>query len=263
MYRILPTMIIFSSLYCSTSPVNHAGNTAHLNSKKYVTAESGLILREGPGLTYKRITLLPMNTAVAIKEYSNNMVTISGKTGRWARVETATGIDNVQQGWCFEAFLADSPVIHDCDVVYDADPAVNLIMNRSYSRNDVDNAIQSSLEDNYIPGSSEHFWDEIIFSGDGRFKYSINSSHSFERGESFRDSLIYTGTYMVKDKVVHLKYLKCRYVQSSSSEPEYSKARELSIEKCPHLLRSAETDEKCFLKSSEGRVYIHNKKNNY
>lgn len=52
-----------------------------------VTAQSGLILREGPGTNFAKLTTLPKNSIAPIYETSSQLITIKGSRGKWILTE--------------------------------------------------------------------------------------------------------------------------------------------------------------------------------
>lgn len=67
-----------------------------------VTARNGLVLRSGPGIDAKKITVIPFKAKVGILKYSNKISVIGGKTAPWVRVRYGKN-----EGWVFSAWLAN------------------------------------------------------------------------------------------------------------------------------------------------------------
>lgn len=61
---------------------------------------SGLVLREGPGTRFKKITVIPTGEKVSITNKNGPGETISGKKGTWYKVKYKE-----YDGYCFSAFL--------------------------------------------------------------------------------------------------------------------------------------------------------------
>ncbi|MCB1201564.1 MAG: SH3 domain-containing protein [Leptospiraceae bacterium] len=72
--------------------------------KMYVTANSGLVVRDAASTDGKKLTVIPFGKAVEASAVKNEDMTISGKTGRWTKVHYATG----KTGWAFGGFLSDT-----------------------------------------------------------------------------------------------------------------------------------------------------------
>ena len=66
----------------------------------YVNAKRGLIVRERPGIKYKKLSSLPFGSEVKILEYSEEENTVNGRTDRWAKIKT-----DDSAGWVFNAYL--------------------------------------------------------------------------------------------------------------------------------------------------------------
>lgn len=71
----------------------------------YINAKSGLKLRSGAGITFKKILTLPYNSQVSVIEYSKKKVTIAGKTASWAKVNYYG-----KEGWLFCGFTSKKPL---------------------------------------------------------------------------------------------------------------------------------------------------------
>lgn len=258
--------ITFFVIFLSVSCTSQSLTNAEYHEEKYVAAESGLILREGPGKNFNKVTLMPVNSKVVIEEKSSNIETISDKRGAWVRVEWIDSKQNKKyNGWCFDGYLASKPVFRESDLIFDGDPAANLQFKKPFSNNNSREVVRQALDDDYISGSSESYWEEIVFLPDNQFVYMLKSIHSFDRGETFRDTLVFHGSYEVIDRVIRLKYDKYRRTSYSSStyEGPYLDAHSLSLKNYPNLLRFTETDEKCYLRSSNGRIYVLDKKKDF
>ncbi len=230
-------------------------------SKMYVIAESGLVLREGAGRAFPKIILLPMNSIVTIIEKSDIHEIISGKKGQWVKIIINNDNLNTKiEGWCFDAFLGYEPILRDSDMQYTGDPNGNLRLDVWYYNGDAKDIVQPRIKTNYFSGSSESFYEVIIFKPNNKFQYIMVSRHSFDRGESFNDKLLFEGTYLIDQKKIYLKYEQCRKVNSCSSEDDRFEEIPLNTNRCPNILVFDETDKKSYIKSSEGRVYIANKR---
>ncbi|MCR9141328.1 MAG: SH3 domain-containing protein [bacterium] len=67
----------------------------------YVTAPSGLVLRESPATDGKRLQLIPYATGVEVLEVQAQSETIGDRQGKWTRVQHADA-----SGWVFGAYLS-------------------------------------------------------------------------------------------------------------------------------------------------------------
>ncbi|MCB1160778.1 MAG: SH3 domain-containing protein [Leptospiraceae bacterium] len=106
---ILVSIFIFVSLFstnCKESKSIDSRTTSSDNQTvfKYVTPKSGLIMRSKPSTSGKKLGLIPFKSKVKIIEESKEVLTISGATGRWTKVNY-----NKQDAWVFGGFLGDEP----------------------------------------------------------------------------------------------------------------------------------------------------------
>ncbi len=67
-----------------------------------VKSASGLVLRDGPKVSSKKILVIPNNSSIDILSYSDNISVIGGKTAPWAEVRY-----NGKEGWVFSGYLAN------------------------------------------------------------------------------------------------------------------------------------------------------------
>ncbi len=70
---------------------------------RWVTAESGLRMRENPDLNAGTIVTIPYNEEVILLEEKGDAIVISGATGKWSRVKWKD-----KTGWVFGGFLGKS-----------------------------------------------------------------------------------------------------------------------------------------------------------
>lgn len=85
---------------------------AYLNSKKteveeaigtmYITADSGLRMRDGAGVDSKVIHTIPFNEEVEILDEKPNIEKIGGVAGKWVKIRW-----NRKTGWVFSAYLGE------------------------------------------------------------------------------------------------------------------------------------------------------------
>jgi Bacterial SH3 domain len=75
---------------------------------RIVDSEGGLRLRTSPDLKGQIIRVIPDGREVDLLEEKPELLVISGKTGKWSRVDTKDGLG---EGWVFGGFLADSRVL--------------------------------------------------------------------------------------------------------------------------------------------------------
>lgn len=108
---ILITMIFF---HCkkesnSSSPVTETNNSQTVQTDptktyKYVSAKSGLKLREETNTKSKVLGLIPFNSQVEVVSETDGEVAIEGKSSTWFQV-TFEGL----QGFAYGEFLSDTP----------------------------------------------------------------------------------------------------------------------------------------------------------
>ncbi len=72
-----------------------------LNNARWISANSGLKMRESPDLNAKLIVVIPYQEKVTLLEEKGEAVTISGATGKWSRVQWQSN-----KGWVFGGFLS-------------------------------------------------------------------------------------------------------------------------------------------------------------
>ena len=71
-----------------------------LNSKAYVTAKNGLVMRKGPKRDKAKIDIIPYNTKVTVTEITLLPETIGGIQAPWAYVKYKN-----KRGWVFSGYL--------------------------------------------------------------------------------------------------------------------------------------------------------------
>lgn len=71
---------------------------------RWSTAESGLALREGPGLKYARLGTIPFGARVRTIETASGKTVLASHVGRWNKVAYRGLL-----GYSFDAFLAEAP----------------------------------------------------------------------------------------------------------------------------------------------------------
>jgi len=71
---------------------------------RWCSAESGLVLRAGPGREYARVGVIPFGTRVRVLGIVGEETVVAGQAGRWNRVDYQ-GLD----GYSYDAFLAEAP----------------------------------------------------------------------------------------------------------------------------------------------------------
>ncbi|MBD3272618.1 MAG: SH3 domain-containing protein [Elusimicrobia bacterium] len=74
---------------------------ARAEGKKYVTAESGLILREAPDRKSNKIITIPYNAEVTINQYAQKPITVEDITADWVKIMYYS-----YTGWVFDGFLS-------------------------------------------------------------------------------------------------------------------------------------------------------------
>lgn len=68
----------------------------------YISAKSGLNLRSGPSISSSKITVVPFGEKCQVLEFSKNIDTIDGTTGKWAKVQYKD-----YNGWLFNRYLGN------------------------------------------------------------------------------------------------------------------------------------------------------------
>ena len=93
------SVALFAILYCSKPPDG-------MGAERFVTAPSGLNLREEPSSTAALVQLLPFGARVMIVEERGPAVEIDSIPGKWTRVTAGAS-----SGWVFGGYLGSkSPV---------------------------------------------------------------------------------------------------------------------------------------------------------
>lgn len=98
------TIIIIRLLFISIATMLINCEKSDSAVTMYAIAKSGLIIRSDATTSSKKNGAIPFGAAVQIKSQKKDQVTISGKKGRWTRIEY-DGID----GWVFGGFLSANP----------------------------------------------------------------------------------------------------------------------------------------------------------
>jgi len=86
---------VFLLLFISFSFILPSENQFYI-----VSAKSGLVLRSGPGVKYKKITIIPDGKPVIILKYAQKQETINNITADWVKVKYKNNI-----GWVFSGYL--------------------------------------------------------------------------------------------------------------------------------------------------------------
>jgi hypothetical protein len=90
-------VFLFSFLLLGTIFINAQ---EAINESRWVTAESGLRMRESADLKAKTIATIPYGDEVILLEEKGDEITISGATGKWSKIQWKE-----KQGWAFGGFL--------------------------------------------------------------------------------------------------------------------------------------------------------------
>ena len=101
----LKTTLLISSLLLSSALAVHCGD-ASSGIAMYASAKSGLVVRSTPSTNGKKLGLIPYRGEVTVLAQGDTEETISGKTGRWARIDYPDAGD--QEAWVFGGFLTAS-----------------------------------------------------------------------------------------------------------------------------------------------------------
>lgn len=103
--RGLAVLLVLATLAATAacapdSESDQAGQGERRGETQYVTAPSGLRLRDAPGLDAAQLALIPVNQPVEILERSEHTLTVEGRTAPWARVRYGA-----LEGWVFSGYL--------------------------------------------------------------------------------------------------------------------------------------------------------------
>ncbi|TGL23791.1 hypothetical protein EHQ46_01290 [Leptospira yanagawae] len=110
---------------CSTG--KDGKSIANKNSNiGYITAKSGLFLRENPGKKFPKVTLVPHGEKVNILEYANTTDFIDGIEAKWVKAKYKN-----LEGWMFSGYLSDTPFAHSvsssiADITYFQDDTYDI-----------------------------------------------------------------------------------------------------------------------------------------
>lgn len=108
-YKFLLAFLFFLSLFfwnCSTSKDGKSTSNKNANIG-YITAKSGLFLRENPGKKFPKVTLVPHGEKVEILEYAKTTDFIDGIEAKWVKTKYKNRV-----GWMFSGYLSDTPFAH-------------------------------------------------------------------------------------------------------------------------------------------------------
>ena len=75
------------------------------DNKRYADAKTGLVLREIPDASGKKIALIPEKEEVTLLEEKEPAVTIAGKNGKWSKIKWKN-----KTGWAFGGFLKSAEI---------------------------------------------------------------------------------------------------------------------------------------------------------
>lgn len=84
-----------------------ASNKKELVDRGYVTAKSGLFLRENPGKKSAKVTLVPNGEEVILLDFAKEPEVIDGISARWVHAQYKNFT-----GWMFSGYLAPEPFAH-------------------------------------------------------------------------------------------------------------------------------------------------------
>lgn len=76
----------------------------------YVSAKSGLVLRDAPRTSGKQLAVIPCGCKLAPASYPQHPATIGGKAGHWIKTSWLDLQGTEHTGWVFNGFLTDKPV---------------------------------------------------------------------------------------------------------------------------------------------------------
>lgn len=106
-FNFLLTILSFPSLFMINCSSTHVGNGNKQSNIGYITAKSGLFLRENPGKKFPKVTLVPHGEKVEILEYANTTDFIDGIEAKWVKAKYKN-----LEGWMFSGYLSDTPFAH-------------------------------------------------------------------------------------------------------------------------------------------------------
>ncbi len=104
--------IIFFCMFIFTLAfITYTANSE--SEERFADAKAGLVMRETPAASGKKICVIPNGEVVDLIEETGESVTIAGKSGKWSKVKW-----NDTTGWVFGGFLK-SPGDFDTIPVFD------------------------------------------------------------------------------------------------------------------------------------------------
>ena len=206
MKRILGSLIlliifIFITFSAGTVPEN----------LRYASAKAGLVMRETPDTSGKKIALIPMDEEVTLLEEKGESVTIAGKTGKWSKV---TWKDKT--GWVFGGFLKKDEDFAQMPVV----PVLERIKGLSFGFVLNEDELSDEME---ITVDEDSFSGKCYLHGSGDATFS-GTYKAVEKGDTLTLTLTGTlqGTYVTEiDKKFERKITKSKFIIIRKDEKFY------------------------------------------
>jgi hypothetical protein len=169
---------------------------------RYAAAKGGLVMRETPDTSGKKIGLIPMDEEVTLLEEKGEAVTIAGKKGKWSKV---TWKDKT--GWVFGGFLKKDEDFAEIPVI----PILTRIMGLSFSFELKEDELADEME---ITIDQDSFSGNCYLHGSGDAVFS-GTYKAVEKGDTLTLILIGTlkGTYVTEiDKKFEQKINKSEFI---------------------------------------------------
>jgi hypothetical protein len=194
--------LLFITFTAGTAPEN----------LRFAGAKAGLVLRETPDTSGKKIGLIPLDDEVTLLEEKGEPVTIAGKTGKWSKV---TWKDKT--GWVFGGFLkTDEEYAQTVQV-----PIMARIMGSRFSfvLNDDERADEIEI----LIDGADGFEGSCYLHGSGEAKFS-GTFKSVENGDTV--TLILDGTltgFVVAEteQKIERKISKSKFIITRKDEKYY------------------------------------------
>lgn len=197
MKRILCSLIlflifIFITFTAGTAPEN----------LRYAGAKAGLVMRETPDTSGKKIALIPLDDEVTLLEEKGESVTIAGKSGKWSKV---TWKDKT--GWVFGGFLKKDEDYAEMPVVPIMDRIRGMVFGFVLTDDERADEFEITIDADGFSGSCY-----LHGSGDAKFSGTYKSA---EKGDTLTLTLTGTlnGTYVTeKEEKFTRKINKAQFI---------------------------------------------------
>ena len=163
----LKTTLLISSLLLSSALAVHCGD-ASSGIAMYASAKSGLVVRSTPSTNGKKLGLIPYRGEVTVLAQGDTEETISGKTGRWARIDYPDAGD--QEAWVFGGILtASQPDTAPATVIAANGPREGMVCNPCWAYQSTDARAAAAPQARMATGSVPGAWMSQKLSPPGPF----------------------------------------------------------------------------------------------